>query len=420
MWGRIFALARKDLRLFLRDVRGMMLIFFMPFMFIIVMSLALRGSFGGGGDDTPIRVLGVVEDRGGQAAQVLADLDRVGGFEVETSRDGRPLDRAAAGALVASGERPVAVIFPADFSAALEADPGKAPPAAVVQVMLDPAAAAQVVQPIVGTVRGLVERAVYRAMVPRGVDLLVDWIAPETSAARRAVLRTVGRQAAAGAVEDGGASPVRFERTAPPGMSVERLPDSYEQNVPGYTVFGIFWIVSLIAHSMHDERRQGTFRRLLVAPLGRGTMLVGKLVPYFLINLIQAVVMLGAAGLMFDLDLGDSPAGLGAIVFAAAAAASGLGVLVSSLARTEAQIGGLTTMLLLTMSAVGGCFVPRVVMPDWLQHAGLASPHAWALDGLQDILMRGYGLVEVLPRAGALLGFAVLFFGLGMWRFRFE
>jgi ABC-2 type transport system permease protein len=97
-----------------------------------------------------------------------------------------------------------------------------------------------------------------------------------------------------------------------------------------------------------------------------------------------------------------------------------LGVLVSSLARTEAQIGGLTTMLVLTMSAIGGCFVPRVVMPDWLRAAGLASPHAWALDGLQDILMRGYGFAEVLPRAGALLGFAVLFFALGMWRFRFE
>jgi ABC-2 type transport system permease protein len=420
MPGRILALAHKDLRLFLRDVRGMMLIFFMPFMFIVVMSLALRGSFGGGGDETPLRVLGVVEDRGGRAAQVLADLDRLGGFEVETTRDGRPLDRSAAGAAVASGERPVAVIFPADFTSALEAGPGEAPSAAVVQVMIDPAASAQVVQPILGTVRGLVERATYRAMVPRGVDLMIDSIAPDTSPMRRAALRTIGQQAAAGVAEDGAGSPVRFERVAPPGMSVERLPDSYEQNVPGYTVFGIFWIVSLIAHSMHDERRQGTFRRLLVAPLGRGTMLVGKLLPYFLINLVQAALMLGAASLMFDLGLGGSPAGLAAIVVAAAAAASGLGVLVSALARTEAQIGGLTTMLLLTMSAVGGCFVPRVVMPGWLQTVGLASPHAWALDGLQDILMRGHGLLEVLPCVGALLGFAALFFLLGMWRFRFE
>jgi len=420
MFGRIAALARKDLRLFLRDVRGMILIFFMPFMFIVVMSLALRGSFGGGDEDAPIRVPGVVEDRGGLAGRVLADLDRIGGFEVETTRDGRPLDRAAAEALVTSGERAVALIFPSDFSAAIEAGPDETAGTAVVQVLTDPAASVQVVQPLVGTVRGLVERTVYLALVPRGVDWMIDWIAPDTAALRRSALRAVAQRAAAGVGEEGGRAPVRVERAAPAGMRVEELPDSFEQNVPGYTVFGIFWIVSLIAHSMHDERRQGTFRRLLVAPLGRGTMLVGKLVPYFLINLVQAAVMLGAASLLFDLDLGDSPAGLALVVAAAAAAASGLGVLVSSLARTEAQIGGLTTMLVLTMSAIGGCFVPRVVMPDWLRAAGLASPHAWALDGLQDILMRGYGFAEVLPRAGALLGFAALFFALGMWRFRFE
>ncbi|NMC69822.1 MAG: ABC transporter permease [Myxococcales bacterium] len=419
MVGRIFALVRKDLQLFLRDIRGLLLIFFMPFMFIVIMSLALRGSFGGG-NERPIRVAAVVEDRGSQAARVLEELDRFPGFDVETNHGGRPLDRAAAGEQVAAGEQAVAVIFPADFSAALEADPTERSAPAVVQVMLDPAAPVQIVQPIIGTVRGLVERSVYRAMMPRGLDRMIDWIAPEMAPARRAALRAVAERAAAGRMQDGGGSAVRIERVAPPGMRPQRLPDSFQQNVPGYTVFGIFWIVSLIAHSIHDERRHGTFRRLLVAPLGRGTMLVGKLLPYFLINLVQATVMLGAASLIFDLDLGDSPAGLAVIVVAASVASSGLGVLVSSITRTDAQIGGLTTMLLLTLSAIGGCFVPRVAMPDWLASVGLASPHAWALDGLQDILMRGCGVVEVLPRAGVLLGFGALFFLLGLWRFRFE
>jgi len=291
---------------------------------------------------------------------------------------------------------------------------------AVVQVMTDPASALQIVQPIVGTLRGMIERSVYLAMVPRGVDLMIDWVAPETSPTRRAALRAISQQATAGVSDEGGVSPVRIERTAPPGMRVERLPDSYQQSVPGYTVFGIFWIVSLIAHSIHDERRQGTFRRLLVAPLGRGAMLAGKLLPYFLINLLQAVVMLGAASLIFGMDLGHSLAGLLLVALAAAAAASGLGVLVSAFARTEAQIGGLTTLLLLTLSAIGGCFVPRVVMPDWLRSFGLVSPHAWALDGLQDLLVRGYGLVDILPRVGGLLGFAAVFFIIGVWRFRFE
>jgi len=95
-------------------------------------------------------------------------------------------------------------------------------------------------------------------------------------------------------------------------------------------------------------------------------------------------------------------------------------VLVAALARTEAQVGGLTVLLLLTMSALGGCFVPRFIMPGWLKTLGLITPHAWTLDAYQDLLVRGYGLREVLPKVGALVAFAAAFFGIGVWQFRFE
>ena len=196
--------------------------------------------------------------------------------------------------------------------------------------------------------------------------------------------------------------------------SLESLEPSLE------TVFLIFWIVSLLASAVLIEKREGTFRRLLVAPMGRGVTLFGKLLPYYIINVLQLAIMLGASSLLFGLNLGNSPAGLILVCLAAAATATGLGVLVAALARTDAQIGGLTTLLLLSMSALGGCFVPRFVMPDWLQKAGLITPHAWALDAFQDLFVRGYGLVEVLPKVGVLALFAAAFFAVGVWRFRFE
>lgn len=149
-------------------------------------------------------------------------------------------------------------------------------------------------------------------------------------------------------------------------------------------------------------------------------MLLGKLAPYYGINLLQLVVMLGASSLLFGMSLGHSPVGLVVISLAAAATATGLGVLISALVRTEAQAGGLTVLLLLTLSALGGCFVPRFLMPEWLQQLGLITPHAWALDAYQDLLVRGYGLIEVLPKVGGLAAFAVVFFAIGAWRFRFE
>jgi ABC-2 type transport system permease protein len=49
---------------------------------------------------------------------------------------------------------------------------------------------------------------------------------------------------------------------------------------------------------------------------------------------------------------------------------------------------------------------------------GLATPHAWALAAYQDVLVRGAGLVRVLPGIAALLGFALVFLAVAVWRFR--
>jgi ABC-2 type transport system permease protein len=204
------------------------------------------------------------------------------------------------------------------------------------------------------------------------------------------------------------------------GDDSPQVPDSFQQNTSGVTIYGIFWIVSLLAGSVYQEKREGTFRRLLVAPMRRSVMLAGKLLPYYLINLMQIAAMLGLSALLFDVSLGRSPAGLVAVSLAAAAAAIGLGLLVAALARTEAQVGAIATILLLTLSVIGGCFIPRWVMPEWLQMLGLLTPHAWAVDAYQALMVQGYGLLEVLPGVAALAVFATVLFGLGVWRFRFE
>lgn len=385
---QIFTLAWKDLRIFFKDPGAAALIFLMPFMFMVVMSFALSGSFGSG--DSPIRILVANEDRGAGAAAVLGELDAIEAFSVVTEWEGEPLTQARAEALVAQGKAALALVFPPDFSEALGQAPGAEEQNPVtVTAIVDPAASVQFVEPVLGTFQGILERSAYTAMAPQGLALPTEL-------------------------------PVELMRTAPAEMHIEKFPDTYQQNVPGYTIFGIFWIVSLLAESVLREKREGTFRRLLVAPLKRPVMLAGKLLPYYIINLLQIAIMFGVARVLFGMGLGPSPVGLVAVSLAAAAAATGMGVLVAALVRTEAQAGGLTVVVLLTLSALGGCFVPRFVMPEWMQAVGVITPHAWALDAYQDLLVRGYGLGEVLPKVGALLGFAACFFGVGVWRFRFE
>jgi ABC-2 type transport system permease protein len=120
------------------------------------------------------------------------------------------------------------------------------------------------------------------------------------------------------------------------------------------------------------------------------------------------------------LAIGAHPFALVAITVAASLAASGLGLLIAALARTTEQIGGLASMLVVTMAALGGVMVPRMAMPQSMQTVGLLTPHAWALTAYQDVLVRGAGLVSVLPAVGALLGFASLFFAVALVKFRWD
>jgi ABC-2 type transport system permease protein len=422
MLKQILALTWKDLKVFFKDPGGVVLIFVQPFMFILVMSYALSGVYRTSGD-RPIQILAVNQDKGTQGASILRQLDEMKGFAVETAWEGQPLTHQKVEQFIIEGKRNLGLIFPPDFSAVLEQDPAnraRERRTAKVLFIVEPTTSSQFVEPILGTLQGLLERAVYTAMVPKGVDYLFDWLAPQTPAAERESFRARAEGAISGGLIGGQTPVVTVERAAPLGMRVKKLPDVFQQNVPGYTIYGIFWIVSLLAGSVLREKREGTFRRLLVAPMSRIVMLGGKLIPYYLINIIQIAIMLGVSSLLFKMSLGDSPVGLLIVSLSAAATATGLGVFVAALARTEAQIGGLTVLLLLTLSALGGCFIPRFIMPEWLRTVGLVTPHAWALDAYQDLFVRGYGLLEVLPKVGVLAGFTVAFFGIGVWRFRFE
>jgi ABC-2 type transport system permease protein len=323
--------------------------------------------------------------------------------------------------LIIERKRAFALIFPPNFSAVLEEDSGT-PQGLTTKVLLivDPNATKQIAELVLGSIQGLLERASYTAKIPKGVEDFFTPLGDQTSTKNSESLGAGLDEPGSRGLREQRTPAVTLERIAPTGMHVKKLPDVYQQNVPGYTIYGIFWIVNLLAVSVLREKREGTFRRLLVAPVSRMVMLIGKWIPYYLINIVQIVIMLGVSSVLFNMSLGHSAAGLVIVSLAAAATATGLGVLVATLARTEAQISGLTVLLLLTLSVLGGCFIPRFIMPEWLQTLGQITPHAWALDAYQDLLVRGYDFWDVLPKVGVLGVFAVIFFGIGVWRFRFE
>lgn len=424
MIRQILSMTWKDLKILAKDPGGLSTLFLMPAAFIVIMSLALGGTYST--DDQPLQVLTVNQDTGRAGKQIVDGLTSTGGLKIETKWQGKTLTRARAEKLIVEGKRQVAVVIPTDFSKSIQGSGFGNAKTPRIDLISDPAVSSQVLGPIEGALSGLSQQAAMTSMVPQGIDDMFTYLestgakipAEERAKMKKEALRS-------GGVQTGG-SMVNIKQTYPTGMRVEKSPNVVQQNVPGWALFGVFFIAPILAASFLEEKQLGTLRRLLAAPAPRPILLLGKLVPYFVVNIVQITLMFAVGAFLMPLlgtprlDLGAHPEALIPISLAASLAATGLGLLLAALLKTQEQIGGVGSLLAVVLAAIGGVMVPRVIMPQFMRDFGLISPHAWGLDAYQDVLVRGYGIAEILPETGALLLFAVAFFAIALLRFKWE
>jgi ABC-2 type transport system permease protein len=192
------------------------------------------------------------------------------------------------------------------------------------------------------------------------------------------------------------------------------------QSSPGMVVmFGMTTMLG-VGIVLVQERRMGTLQRLLITPASKASILAGKFAGTFLLGLLQTAILILFGLVAFDVPWGRDPLALVVIVFAFALAIVSLGILFATLVRTEEQAGNIMVGAAMAMAALGGAWWPITITPEWMQTLGHAFPSAWAMDAFQAIILQGATLGEVLPQAGILLGYAVVFFALGVWRLKFE
>ena len=411
----------KEFLLLLRDPGGLFVLFMMPVMFMVVFSLALGGLFEEGAAEGSARALEVpvaTSGAGDVADRVVDQLDATQGLAMVRDQDGQPLTAERVAQLVADGEYPVGVVFPEGLTDALK-DPGilnRDPEQPLeVEVFVDPATTAQVTGPLEGALNAVLQQVVGRMLGEAGAAAWFEQVSAGLPAEVRQQLAASMQQD----VEGDGTLPVTTRRRVPPGVEREQFPDQFQQNSAGYTVMGVFFIATVMIESIFRERRSGAMRRLRAAPVGRAPIVISKLAPFYVVNLIQIVIMFAIARLAFGLDLGFVPA-LVVVSAALALVATGLGIALAGIARSETQGTGLAVIVVLTTSALGGVMVPRFIMPEAMQQIGNVTPQAWAIQGYQDVLVRGQGLGGVWLEAGVLLIFAAVFTAIGVWRFRFD
>jgi ABC-2 type transport system permease protein len=427
----MLSIAWKDLLILAKDRNALVGAFLLPIVFIVVYlgvaGAATGGGSGGGGGGEAERVpLPVVnQDPDGTTASALLDgLNTQGGLDasVYAAADGRPYSEAEAMAKLEAKEIQRLLIIPAGFTADLEA--GEPVSIRIINTSLDPGQSGAVMMAIEGVTRDMsLERQIV-ASLERLAEMQQanPSFDPATSAelaipiARRQFEESRGRPLVT-VVQGQPSAPEQGDQPEVSGVQI---------GVPGFAVLFIFLTAQITARSIYDEKKMGTFRRLLASPLGKWPMLVGKLVPNFVIVLLQVVVLFAAGMFLLPLmglpalSLGSDIPALVLLVLAVALCCTTLGILIAAVARTEAQIGGISALVLWVLAFLGGSFIPLFLINESMATIGQVTPHYWAVTGFYDLLTRGQGLTAILDSILVLVGFSVVFFLIGAWRFEFE
>ena len=210
------------------------------------------------------------------------------------------------------------------------------------------------------------------------------------------------------------------------GEDVVLIPDNmFSMFVPSNVVMFAFFIVGAMSSELLQERQQGSLRRLMAAPIPRWSIIIAKMLAYIGLVLVQVLIIFGIASLLFEMPLGESLPGLLLVSVVLGLTATALGVMIAALAKTDKQADSIGMLLGFLLAAIGGCFIMGSPVP--LYHQGgtveiisRLTPHAHALMAYGKLLNEGAGVVDVLPQVGILLAFSAVFFGIAVWRFRFE
>jgi len=195
--------------------------------------------------------------------------------------------------------------------------------------------------------------------------------------------------------------------------------NTFDQIVPGYAIFFALFGVQAAAGTILQEKEDGTFRRLLIAPVNKFALLGGKLLAQFILTLGQLTFFFLVGYFAFHLDIGSLPAVI-ALLIGASFAATGLGIVLVSIVKTRRQLNAIVPLVVIISSAIGGAWWPLFVEPSWMQQIAKIGITAWAMEGLNGVMILGKDFGQVAPDILGLLAYGIICFVIATRLFRFQ
>ena len=403
---KLYMSVLKEFLLLKRDMGGVIILFIMPLVLIIAVTLIQDSTFKTV-SDAKIPILLVNNDNGKVSQEVYQNLEKSEVFTVLTKIDGQNITEIQAKGAVFKGKYQLAIIIPQNLSADLQSKidqnvgkilsnfgmadtlSGKSPQKTIAQkevkLYFDPAV-----------------QMSFKNAVMSSVDKMISQI--ETKSIYAAFQDQLGEDTAAFEQD----SFITFKEIIPRVGNKEIIPNSVQHNVPAWTLFAIFFIVIPLSINMVKEKSQGTFVRLHTNPVSNIIVMGGKTIMYLIICMIQFYMMVAVAVFLFPhlglpaLNIEGNLFLMSIVALFSGFSAVGLGILIGTIAKTQEQSAPFGSTLTIILAAIGGVWVPVFAMPEFMQHIATASPMNWGLGAFYDVLLRHGNMLAILPEIGLL------------------
>ena len=369
------ALVRKDIQLFLRDRRAMVISVLTPI--VVAGFFGFLFAPGSGGNPVTRMKVGITDlDHSELTKAVLESLNQDAALDIQELPEDQALQ------LVRSGKLRAAIVFPVDFEASATGalvGTGAMPD---VKLLYDPSQS--MIRPMVA---GLLSQHVMQRL------------------SRPAFIGT--------------AKPIPFNVD---NVAVTAGPryNSYAHSFAGIGIQFILFMGIDAGIALLMMRQEGMWRRLCAAPLSRTVLLGSRVVGTALIAIMILAVVYLAAFLVFDVRIAGSLPGFAMVACAFALLAATTGLMIASLGRSVGATRGVAMFSVLILVMLGGAWVPSFLFPEWLQHVTEFTPTRWAVDGLDNMTWRGLPLQYAWAPTSILVGWSALFALIAVWRFNWE
>ena len=185
-----------------------------------------------------------------------------------------------------------------------------------------------------------------------------------------------------------------------------------EQVVPGFIVMFAFFWVAYVGRNFVAEHGWGTWDRLRMSQAGTGDIMLGKVLPAFVVILLQMGTLFALGFLLFGLSSKGPAITLLLVALPLITTVLALTLALVGLARTLTQVDAFGNALTMLFAALGGALAAIDLLPDWARSIAPGTPGYWANRAAKDVILDGDGVGAVLGPAGILvlftIGFAVV------------